>query len=78
MKFSGVADVQQAAGLPYCRVDAREHLALGRRVEIDHHVAAEHHIERLAEAGLQLALIRLNGRNWIELRELGLDADRGG
>src|SRR6218665_2187379 len=44
----GMADKQQAPGLEH-PVDAREHPLLRRRVEINHHIAAKDHVERLRE-----------------------------
>src|SRR5690606_28292577 len=43
----GMAHEQRAAGR-HQSVDALEHGALRRRVEVDHHVAAEDHVEGLA------------------------------
>src|SRR5437899_10224099 len=66
-----VAHVEQPARL-HRRADALEHAALRRRIEIDHHVAAEHEVERLAK--LPVRVHQVVGAKLDQPGELGLDA----
>ena len=67
-----MADVQLAMRLHH-RVNPLEHAALRRCIEINHHVAAEHDVERLAQ--LPVRLHQVVRPEFDEARELGLDAD---
>ena len=62
---------------PHRGVHALEHPALRRRIEIDHHVAAEHDVERRAPSD-QRSSIRLCTRNLDQALQFGLDADEPG
>ncbi len=66
----GVAHEQRAARAHHA-VDALEHRALRGGVEVDHHVAAEHHVEGVAQRQLVNQVHRLEAH---VLLQLGLDA----
>jgi hypothetical protein len=53
-------------------MDALEHLALGRAVEVDHHVAAEDEVEGFAQLTTSWRLIRLKMRKSIRRASSGL------
>mmetsp|Transcript_60042 Transcript_60042/g.142148 ORF Transcript_60042/g.142148 Transcript_60042/m.142148 type:complete len:263 (+) Transcript_60042:1817-2605(+) len=70
-----MADKQLAARAHHA-VDALEHLALRRRVEIDHDIAAEDHVESVAE--LPLGVHQVQRAELHPALQLGLHADLAG